>query len=67
MDKLKKDALEIIKEFQPINIYQLKKHLRNVAYSTAWNLVKDLERDNKITVEEKRMKIIKLIRIKEND
>ena len=67
MDKLKKDALEIIEKYQPINIYQLKKHLRNVAYSTTWNLVKELEKDNKITVEEKRMKIIKLIRIKEND
>jgi len=65
-DLVKRGALNLIEKYQPISIYQLHKKLK-MAYSTVWNLVKQLEKDDKITVEEKRIRIIKLLRIKKNE
>ena len=63
MAKYEKEALELIKQFQPISIYQLHRKL-NLAYSTVWKLVVELEKDDKITTEIKNIRPIKLIRIK---
>ena len=66
MTKYEKEALELIKEFQPISIYQLHRKLK-LAYSTVWKLVRELEKDDKITTEIKNIRPIKLITIKEDE
>ena len=66
MVKYEKEALEIIKQYQPISIYQLHRKLK-VAYSTTWKLVTELEKDDKIFTEIKKIRPIKLIRIKEQE
>lgn len=64
MGKDKNEALSVIKEYQPISVYQLMKKLK-IAYSTTWNLVKELEKADKIVTCMKKMRPVKLIRIKE--
>jgi len=66
MGKDKNEALELIKKYQPISVYQLHKKL-NIAYSTAWNLVNELEKDNKITTYFKKTRSVKLIKVKEEE
>ena len=66
MGKDKKEALEFIKEYQPISVYQLMKKL-NIAYSTTWNLVEELRKDDKITTDIKKTRSVKLIKIKEQE
>ena len=60
----KNEALRLIKEYQPISVYQLMKKL-NVAYSTTWNLVEELKKDDKVVTYFKKTREVKLIRIKE--
>jgi len=66
MGKDKNEALKVIKQFQPISVYQLMKKLK-IAYSTTWNLVKELEKDDKIVTYFKKVRPIKLIKIKEKE
>ncbi len=57
-------VLDIIREFQPINIYQLMKKLK-CPYSSVHSVVQDLKNKELVTLEEKYMKKVVLIRIKE--
>jgi len=66
MGKDKNEALRVIEQFQPISVYQLMKKLK-IAYSTTWNLVRELEKDDKIITYLKKTRPIKLIKIKENE
>lgn len=64
MSKDKNEALEIIKQYQPISVYQLCKKLK-IAYSTTWNLVEELKKDDKVITYFKKTRSVKLIKIKE--
>lgn len=64
MGKDKNEALKIINEYQPISVYQLHKKL-GIAYSTTWNLVEELKKDNKVVTYFKETRTVKLIKIKE--
>ena len=59
-------VLDTIKKFQPINIYQLKKKLK-CPYSSVHKMVRELKDKELITLEEKFMKKVVLIRIKEQE
>lgn len=63
MGKDKREAIEVIKQYQPISVYQLHKKLK-IAYSTAWNLVEELKKDDKIVTYFKKVRPVKLIEIK---
>ena len=62
----KNEALKLIKEYQPISVYQLMKKLK-IAYSTTWNLVEELKKDDKIMTYFKKTRTVKLIKIKEQE
>ena len=59
-------VLDVIREFQPINIYQLGKKLK-CPYSSVYSVVQDLKDKGFVTLEEKYMKKVVLIRIKEQE
>jgi len=62
----KNEALKLIKEYQPISVYQLMKKLK-IAYSTTWNLVEELKKDDKIMTYFKKTRTVKLIKIKDQE
>ena len=66
MGKDKNEALEIIKVYQPLSVYQLHKKLK-IAYSTAWNLVEELKKDDKIITYFKKTRSVKLVKLKEQE
>ena len=59
-------VLDTIKEFQPINIYQLKNKIK-CPYSSVHSMVQYLKDKGLVTLEEKYMKKVVLIRIKEKE
>lgn len=66
MGKDKNGALRVIKEYQPLSVYQLTKKLK-IAYSTTWNLVEELKKDDKIITYFKKTRTVKLVKIKEQE
>ena len=60
-------ALNVIKKFQPLTIWELSKRME-VSYSSVYRLVMELQRQDLITIERKPVKIkSNLIRIKEQE
>ncbi len=60
-------ALNTIKKFQPLSIWELSKRME-ISYSSAFRLVKEMERKELITIERKPVKIkSNMIRIKEQE
>lgn len=60
-------ALNTIKKFQPLSIWELSKRME-ISYSSAFRLIKEMKRKELITIEKKPMKITKnMIRIKEQE
>lgn len=60
-------ALNTIRKFQPLTIWELSKRME-ISYSSAFRLVKEMKRKDLITIERKPTKIqSNMIRIKEED
>lgn len=60
-------ALNTIKKFQPLTIWELSKRMK-ISYSSAFRLVKEMKRKDLITIEKKPSKIkSNMIRIKEQE
>lgn len=60
-------ALNTIKKFQPLSIWELSKRME-ISYSSAFRLIKEMHRKELITIEKKPVKIkSNMIRIKENE
>jgi len=60
-------ALNIIRKFQPLTIWELSKRM-GISYSSTFRLVKEMQRKELITIEKKPVKIkSNMIRIKENE
>ncbi len=58
-------ALNTIKKFQPLTIWELSKRME-ISYSSAFRLIKEMKRKDLITIERKPTKIqSNIIRIKE--
>ena len=58
-------AINVIKKFQPLSIYELAKRM-SISYSSGYRLFKELKRKDLIIVERRPMKVAtNLIRIKE--
>lgn len=60
-------ALNTIKKFQPLTIWELSKRME-ISYSSAFRLIKEMKRKDLITIEKKPVKIqSNMIRIKEQE
>jgi len=60
-------ALNTIKKSQPLSIWELSKRME-ISYSSAFRLIKEMERKELITIEKKPVKIkSNMIRIKEQE
>ena len=60
-------ALNTIKKFQPLTIWELSKRME-ISYSSAFRLIKEMKRKELITIEKKPVKIqSNMIRIKEQE
>lgn len=58
-------ALNTIRKFQPLSIWELSKRME-ISYSSAFRLIKEMKRKDLITIEKKPVKIqSNMIRIKE--
>ena len=60
-------ALNTIRKFQPLSIWELSKRME-ISYSSAFRLVKEMKRKDLITIEKKPVKIkSNMIRVKEQE
>jgi len=60
-------ALNTIRKFQPLTIWELSKRME-ISYSSAFRLIKEMKRKDIITIEKKPVKIqSNMIRIKEQE
>ncbi len=60
-------ALNTIKKFQPLTIWELSKRME-ISYSSAFRLIKEMKRKDIITIEKKPVKIkSNMIRVKEQE
>ncbi len=60
-------ALNTIRKFQPLTIWELSKRME-ISYSSAFRLIKEMERKELITIEKKPVKIkSNMIRIKDQE
>jgi len=60
-------ALNTIKKFQPLTIWELSKRME-ISYSSAFRLIKEMKRKDLITIEKKPVKIqSNMIRVKEQE
>ncbi len=60
-------ALNTIKKFQPLTIWELSKRME-ISYSSAFRLIKEMKRKDLITIEKKPAKIqSNMIRVKEQE
>jgi len=60
-------ALNTIKKFQPLSIWELSKRME-ISYSSAFRLIKEMKRKDIITIEKKPVKIkSNMIRVKEQE
>jgi len=60
-------ALNTIRKFQPLTIWELSKRME-ISYSSAFRLIKEMKRKDLITIEKKPVKIqSNMIRIKEQE
>ena len=60
-------ALNTIKKFQPLTIWELSKRME-ISYSSSFRLIKEMKRKDLITIEKKPVKIqSNMIRVKEQE
>ncbi|GAG80603.1 unnamed protein product [marine sediment metagenome] len=60
-------ALNTIRKFQPLSIWELSKRME-ISYSSAFRLIQEMKRKDLITIEKKPVKIkSNMIRIKEEE
>lgn len=59
-------ALNTIRKFQPLSIWELSRRM-DISYSSAYRLIKEMERKELVTLEKKATKIVNLIRVKEDE
>jgi len=60
-------ALNTIRKFQPLSIWELSKRME-ISYSSAFRLIKEMKRKDIITIEKKPVKIqSNMIRVKEEE